>query len=29
VYLYDTIEGQIYEVYRGFAEVVGWAANPK
>lgn len=28
VYLYDTVDGQVYEVYRGWAGIVGWAAAP-
>jgi WD40 repeat protein len=29
VYIYDTLENQIYEVYEGFADIVGWAVNPE
>lgn len=28
VYVYDTQTGDIYEVYRGRADIVGWMANP-
>lgn len=28
VYIYDTETGDIYEVYRGRADIVGWMANP-
>jgi hypothetical protein len=29
VYIYDTLENQIYEVYEGFADIVGWMASPE
>jgi hypothetical protein len=29
VYIYDTLENQIYEVYRGQADIIGWMANPE
>jgi hypothetical protein len=29
VYIYDTQTSEIYEVYRGRADIVGWMANPK
>jgi hypothetical protein len=28
VYIYDTQTGDIYEVYRGSADIVGWMSNP-
>jgi len=29
IYIYDIVENQIYEVYRGQADIVGWAENPQ
>jgi hypothetical protein len=29
VYIYDTLENHIYEVYEGFADIVGWAVHPE
>jgi hypothetical protein len=29
VYIYDMLENQIYEVYEGFANIVGWAVSPE
>jgi hypothetical protein len=29
VYIYDTLENQIYEVYEGFSDIVGWMASPE